>query len=275
MDTASPSSTQLNRRCALFTLLALSLAIAMGLLAWGPLPLTAGTHLYADARPLGAVAHGFNALMSLPLLLAGVWGWRALSRSDWPAALRTPWRLGYLCIALAGALAAAYHVSPGDLGYLAAQAAGAGAFTLLSLGFLAERVDARFGSRQACVAALGVVALATAVSASGAMDLRPLLLLHLLPVLLIPAGALSLPGRHTTQTDWLLMLGLYAVARLCDAGDGALMRYTGHALSGHALMHLGVAAMASRLAYRASRPIEESAEDEGSTQASTSLSTSG
>ncbi|MGY4827445.1 hypothetical protein ACVNIS_02585 [Sphaerotilaceae bacterium SBD11-9] len=275
MDTHSLPGPQLHRRCALFTLVALSLAIAMGLLAWGPLPLTASTHAYADARPLGPIAQGLNALMSLPLLLAGVWAWRALGRSDWPAALRTPWRLGSICIALAGALSTAYHASPGDVAYLAAQAAGAGAFTLLSCGFLAERVDVRFGCGQSCVAALGVVALATALSASGAMDVRPLLLLHLLPVLLIPAGTLGLPGSHTTRAHWLLMLGLYALARVCDASDGTIMRYTGHAVSGHSLMHLCVAAMAARLAYLATRPIEESAEDDGSAQASTSFSTSG
>ncbi|HEX3139601.1 MAG TPA: hypothetical protein VHQ87_06085, partial [Rhizobacter sp.] len=128
----------------------MSLAIAMGFLAWGPITLTPAAHLYADTRSFGGAAHGLNALLSLPLLLAGAWGWRTTGRNNWPASLQLPWRLYFACIALAGGLAAAYHVSPGDLGYLAAQAAGAGAFVLLLCAFLAERVDARFGSALAC-----------------------------------------------------------------------------------------------------------------------------
>ena len=253
----------------------MTLAIGMGLLAWGPIPLTPNVHTYADVRPLGAAAHGLNALMSLPMLLVGVWGWRVLGQSGWPAAMQMPLRLYFACVALAAVAAAVYHTSPGDVGYLAAQATGAGAFVMLLCGFLAERVDERFGSGQACIAALGVVVLAACISSLGSMDLRPLLLLQLLPVLLIPAGSLGLPGKHTTRNDWLLMLGLYALARACDVGDAAVMHHTGRVISGHALMHLGLACVALCLAYRASRPAEEAADDEDTAQASTSLSTTG
>jgi hypothetical protein len=265
--------SQLNRRCALFTLLAMSTAISMGLLAWGPILLTAEAHRYADARPLGGLAHGVNALLSLPMLLAGAWGWHTVGRSAWPAALCTPWRLCFGFIALAGALSAVYHLAPDDRGYLAAQAAGAAAFVLLLCGFLAERVDARFGSSRSCVIALAVVVWATAASALGDKDLRPLLLLQVLPVLLIPAGALSLPGGHTPQRDWLLILGLYALARVCDLGDAAVMHFTGEALSGHALMHLNLAGLAGCLAYRAATASADTLAPPA--QASTSLSTSG
>jgi hypothetical protein len=263
----------LDRRCALFTLLAMSLAIGMGLLAWGPIPLTPGAHVHADTRSLGGVTHGANVLVSLPMLWVGVWGWRALGRSGWPAALQAPWRLCFACATLAAGLAAAYHLAPTDVGYLSAQTAGAAAFVLLLCGFLAERVDARFGSGLASAVGLGVVALAGIACALGAMDLRPLLLLQLLPVLLIPAGALSLPGERTAKTDWLLMLALYAVASACAVGDGAVMHFTGNALSGHALMHLCLAGVLARLAYRAGTAAE--AEATGIAQASTSWNTSG
>lgn len=259
--------SSLNRRCALFALLAMTMSIAVGLLAWGPIALQAG------------VANGVNAVFCLPMLVAGVWGWRAIGRNNWPALLQTPWRWCFVCIVATAGLAAANHVWPSDLGYLATQAMAAGAFSLLLCGFLAERVDARFGSRRASAAALGMVALATAMSSFGTTtDLRPLLLLQLLPVLLIPAGALSLPGQHTRKADWLLILGLYALARMSDLGDGAVFRFTGGLVSGHALMHLCLAGAAARLAYRASTTTAASAaatESGGLAQASTSLSTSG
>lgn len=277
VDTSSRDS-QLNRRCALFTLLALTLSIGAGLLAWGPVLLHATTHNYADARPLFGVANGASAAFSLPMLLAGAWGWRALGRSVWPASLQRPWQLYFGCITLAGGLSAAYHLAPNDFGFLLAQATAAGAFVMLLCGVLAERMDARFGTPRACAAVLATVVLATGVSSLGAAaDLRPLLMLQLLPVLLIPAGALSLRGRHTRRADWLLMLSLYALARVFDWGDAAVMRLTGGALSGHALMHLCLAGVVAWLAYRAGAATASpvAAESGGLAQASTSLSTSG
>ncbi|MBC7956007.1 MAG: hypothetical protein H7Y33_09085 [Cytophagales bacterium] len=255
----------------------MTLAIAMGLLAWGPVLLHPGAHHHADTRSLAGVANGINVAFCLPMLLAGMWGWRALGRSTWPAALQTPWRWCFVCVAASAGLAAAYHLAPGNAGYLAAQATAAGAFTLLLCGFLAERVDPRFGSRTACAAALSVAGMAAGLAAlSTSTDVRPLLLLQLMPVLLIPAGALSLPGRQTHKADWLLILGLYALARVSDMGDAAVLRFTGGAVSGHALMHLSLAGVAAWLAYRVSAAASpEATESAGLAQATTSLSTSG
>ncbi|MBT9527392.1 MAG: hypothetical protein IV105_19225 [Rhizobacter sp.] len=269
----------LNRRCALFALLAMTFAIAMGLLAWGPIVPLSGAHHYADMRSLFGLAHGVNAAFCLPMLAAGVWGWRAVLRSAWPAALQTPWRWCFACIAVTAGSAVAYHLAPGDRAYLIAQAAVAGSFGLLLCSFLAERVHAGFGSPRACATALGVAALAASLSSLAAgTDLRPLLLLQLLPVLLIPAGALSLPGRYTRQTDWLLVLGLYALARVSDLSDDSVLLATGGAISGHALMHLCMASVTAWFAYRisgAATASADAADDGGLAQANTSLSTSG
>jgi len=259
----------------------MDLSIGMGLLAWGPIVLLQSAHSHADARAFVGMANGVNVMLSLPMLLAGVWGWRALGRSRWPAAVRSPWRWFFGFVTLGAGMAALYHSAPGELAYLAAQAMAAGAFVMLLCGALAERVDARFGSARACSVALAAVGMATAASALGTpwlgqMDMRPILLLQLLPGLLIPAGALGLPGLCTTRTDWMLMLGLYAAARVCDLGDAAVMRFTG-AISGHALMHLCLAGVVGWLAYRASTAAAPAgpAESEGLAQATTSLITSG
>ena len=269
----------LNRRCALFALLAMAFAIAMGLLAWGPILVQPAAHHYADMRSLFGLAHGVNAAFCLPMLAAGVWGWRALRRSAWPAALQTPWRWCFASIAVTAGAAVAYHLAPGERTYLLAQAAVAASFSLLLCSFLAERVHAGFGSHRASAAALGVAALAATLSSLAAStDLRPLLLLQLLPVLLIPAGALSLPGQHTRQSDWLLVLGLYALARVSDLSDDSVLLATGGALGGHALMHLCMAGVAAWLAYRVSGAATTSADgadNGGLAQANTSLSTSG
>jgi hypothetical protein len=265
-------SEALNRRCALFALLAMTLGIAMGLLAWGPIVLQPDAHDYADLRSLFGLTNGVNAAFCLPMLAAGVWGWRAVTRSDWPSPLKTPWRWCFACIAITAGSAVAYHMAPGDRSYLLAQAAAAGSSGLLLCGFLAERVHARFGSRRVCAIALAVAGLAATLSwLAASTDLRPLLLLQLLPVLLIPAGGLSLPGRYTRKADWLLILGLYALARVSDLGDVSVLLATGGLISGHALMHLCMAGVGAWLAYR----VGAATQNVGLVQANTSLSTSG
>jgi len=251
----------------------MSMSIGMGLLAWGPIGLPPGSHVFA--------AHGVNALLSLPTLLAGVWGWRALASSHWSEALQAPWHCFFAGITLSAGASLIYHWAPGDLSYLAEQAATAGAFALLLCGFLAERVDARWGSRRMCLVAISAVMLASAASCFsvlilGQMDLRPMLLLLWGPALLIPTGALSLPASHTTKLDWQLILGLCATTQLLSLGDSAMLGFTGGALSGHALMHPSLAGITAWLAYRASTASSVACEDDvGLTQANTSLNTSG
>jgi len=133
----------------------------------------------------------------------------------------------------------------------------AAGFTLLLAGFLAERVDARFGTRSACIAALLLPMVAGLWCVifdwtTGRGDLRALILLQTLPLLVVPAGAIALPGRFTRAGDWLLMLALYGLAKLIDVADDRIYSWTGW-ISGHSLMHIVLAVVAAWLAYRAAR----------------------
>ena len=266
----------LGRRCALVILTALTLATVVGLLAWGPVPLDASAHEYADQRRWFGLPHAVNVLANLPLLLVGIWGWRTTRASAWPAAVRRPWQAFHLCVAGGSLIAAAYHVAPNNAGFVLSQIALSAAFALLTFGMLAERVNPRFGSNagQATVGVIVVASLGAVLfgaGSGGSIDLRPFLLLQLLPVLLIPAGALGLPGAHTASSDWLLMLVAYAAAKAFDFADVQIFAATGW-ISGHALMHISLAAVAGRLAYRAATAPSATPED-GPTQRQTSLNT--
>ena len=247
----------LGRRCALVLLAALMLAATVGLLAWGPVELSAAEHHYADRRAWLGLPNAANVLANLPLLAAGFWGWRATRACAWPVELRRPLELFHLCVIGSATLAAAYHAAPGDVGYLLSQIAMSATFVMLSAGVLTERVDKRFGSPRGIKAAVASIAAMVALivlglAATETVDLRPLLLVQLLPVLLVPAGVTSLPGGHTRSSDWMLLLAGYATSRLFDLGDAAIFRAVGW-LSGHTLMHLGLAGVAAWLAYCAAR----------------------
>lgn len=272
---------QLGRRCALVLLASMSLAAMMGLMAWGPILLSAQVHEYADDHVWFGVAGAANVWVNLATFLVGAWGWHATRASHWPLQLRMPWQLFQGCAMLSAVLAALYHARPGNGLFVLAHVAAAGGFMMLTLGLLAERVDARFGSRRSCALVLIVaVSAGTAIFFGTALDMRPLLLLEIIPVLVIPAGALSLPGRSTEALDWVVVLTLYALAKLLESADALVLRASGW-ISGHTLMHLALSGAVGWMAYCAVRacaakssPGSETASDDTSHR-DTSLNTAG
>lgn len=244
---------QLGRRCALVMLASMTLAVTMGLMAWGPVELTASAHRYADERAWFGMVGAANVWVNAVMFAAGAWGWYATRNSHWPLHLRTPWQLFQLCAMAAAGAAALYHARPHDSLFVFTHVTTASGFVMLTFGLLAERVHSRFGSLPVCLMVLaGIVstggAMLLAHAQGGHLDMRPLLLLEIIPVLVIPAGALSLPGRSTQVFDWVIVLTFYALAKLFETGDALVLEATGW-ISGHTLMHLALTAAVGWMAY--------------------------
>ena len=244
---------QLGRRCALVMLTAMTLAVVMGLMAWGPVELTASAHQYADGRVWLGLPGAANVWVNAAMFAAGAWGWFATLGSRWPVCLRTPWQLFQACAMVSAGAAALYHTRSLDTLFVLTHVATASGFVMLTLGLLAERVHVRFGSPQVCLMVLlGIVLAGGATLMSqgpgGRIDMRPLLLLEIIPVLVISAGALNLPGRATHVFDWVVVLTLYALAKLFETGDAFFLEMTGW-VSGHTLMHLALSAAVGWMGY--------------------------
>lgn len=244
---------QLGRRCALVMLASMTFAVAMGLIAWGPILLTAQVHEYAGDRMWLGMPEAANVWVNLVMFVVGAWGWRATLASHWPAQLRMPWQLFQICAMVSAVVAALYHARPGDTLFVLAHVSTASGFVMLTLGLLAERVHPQFCSRLSCglvllAIALTGVAMLISHSLGVALDMRPLFLLEIIPLLVIPAGALSLPGRVTQAVDWIVVLTLYALAKLLEASDAFVLEASGW-VSGHTLMHLSLAAAVGWMAY--------------------------
>jgi len=248
----------LSRRSVLMLFAAMSVALAAGLLAWGPVVLAPDAHHHADTHALGSVANLVVTLTGVPMLLVGLWGWKAVRRSCWTLSVRRPWSRFFASVSLWGSISCLYALTPvGSASFVLAHAVAASGSSLVLLAFLAERVDARFGSMKACAGAVIAAGIATGVwwldtASQGAGDLRALMLLGILPLLLIPAGALDLRGRYTSAADWVLLLSLYAVARVCNLSDGSILEWSGW-ISGQTLMQLGTTAAAAWIALRCSQ----------------------
>lgn len=277
---------QLGRRCALVLLVSMTLAVTMGLLAWGPIPLGGQAHQYADERSWLGLRGAANVWVNLAMFAAGAWGWHVTRAGRWPAQLRMPWQLFHLCAMLSAVASGLYHADTGDLLFVLAHVFSAAGFVMLTLGMLAERVHSRFGTPLTCLLVLCGVATAGLVvlfghSQPNGLDMRPLLLLEIVPVLVIPAGALSLPGRVTRASDWIGVLTFYALAKLMQSCDALVLEMSGW-ISGHTLMHLMLTAAVGRMAYCAALAGEapaavtaSPAESEEQTQRDTSLKTAG
>ena len=271
---------QLLKRFALAMLGAMTVALAMGLQAWGPMQLSPAMHRFADERSWLGLPHAFNTLASLPLLVMGAWGWRATGASRWPAPLRAAWRGFHAFMVPSALLSAAYHLTPNNTLFTLARTGTVCAVALLTCALLGERVAPRFVSPAvrtgACVAVGAVgIALWLGERVVGSIDVRPLMLLEVVPLLLIPAGVVHLPGAQTRPLDWMMLLSSYAASKLFELGDAAIFNATGW-ISGHSLMHLALAFATGWMAHRAGM-VAGAAEDSPSTASSqreTSLNTS-
>lgn len=197
-----------------------SAIIVAGLVAAGPVAQTDGYHGFADARALGALPHAADVLSNLGFLFAGMYGFLLPGRRD-PA-------YATLCAALVATAFGSswYHLAPDD----------------------ARLVWDRLPIALACAAVLarvlnaGLLALAAAAVASvfwwvWSGDLRPYLLLQILP--LVAAPSLQWQRRAPARERLLFgyAVGLYVLAKLCEVGDHALFGWM-QVLSGHTLKHL-------------------------------------
>jgi hypothetical protein len=244
----------LSRRSALVLFAAMAVALAAGLLAWGPVVLSPSVLLHADTRTPGSIANFMTMLAGVAALSTGFWGWRALRRSHWARHVQRPWSYFFASVSLSGSISCMHSMAAGNTVIVLAHALAAIGFSLVLLGFLAERIDARFGSLQSCLAAIIAASLAAGVwwleaTSRGVGDVRALLLLEMLPLLLVPAGALDLRGRYTNAFDWVMLLGLYAVGRVSDMADGPILEWTGW-IGGHTLMQFGTAAISAWVGLR-------------------------
>jgi hypothetical protein len=258
------------------------LATSSWVLSANPLLIDAASHRYADTRAWLGIPNASNVLVNVPLFWLAVWGWCATRAAAWPQSLRVPWQWFHFGAMVSALTSAMYHAVPSDALFVISHIGQTSGFMLLAVGVLAERVDRRFGSAAVCVGVAAMISLTVAMMLGGnphaAIDLRPLMLLEAIPLLLIVAVTLRRPGTFTRSSTWILMLVLYAAAKLFEASDAMIFRASG-VISGHSLMHLSLAMAVGCMAYFASMSGSRSAATDsgiaGASQRPTSLNTTG
>ena len=192
-------------------------------------------HHFADARAFLGIRNFLNVVSNVPFLFVGAAGVRFCLRSP-RLPQRQAWGIAFAGIALVGVGSGWYHWSPGDASLVWDRLPITLGFMGLLSALLGEYVGERIG-RVVLLPALLVGALSIGTwCVTG--DLRLYVWVQFMPLLLVPVMMLlcKTPWSHR----WLLAvaLGLYVIAKLCEALDARIYMFLGHILSGHTIKHL-------------------------------------
>jgi hypothetical protein len=221
----------------------ITLAVVALMLAYGPIAQLPDYHAFADRSRWLGVEHAGDVFSNLGFALVGLWGfWRlyplrghAALRAGWPG-----WALFLVALTLTGAGSAYYHLAPDNLSLVWDRLPIALACAGLLAAVRAETLVAGHAGRDA--AWLGLFAVASVAwwygtELLGWGDLRPYLLLQVLPILLIPVWQ-AMSGVSGRERWWFgAALLLYVLAKVAELNDHALLAALGW-VSGHTLKHV-------------------------------------
>lgn len=208
----------------------------------GHADLYAHGHPFVDARSWWGVPNTLDVLSNLPLVLAGAAGFWSLRGRTLAQPTATALRVFFGGLILSGLGSASYHWAP-DAGTLVIDRLG---MAVAFAGVLALSVAERVGLRESrCFLPL-VLALAL-VSAA-----LPHLQGNALPWAVVQFGGMGLvlwlatrsPVPGSLGVSWVVLIALYAVAKLLELGDETVFHASGEWISGHSLKHV-VAACAA------------------------------
>lgn len=208
--------------------------IGLLMLVHGPIPQPLDYHRFADARSVFGRPNAADVLSNIGFAAAGWWGWLCIRRS--PALARRP---GYLLFLAALAMTAAgsffYHLSPDDARLVWDRIPIALACAGLLAAVHAENTGSAREARNAGILAAAAIASVMWWFHSG--DLRPYLLLQVLPLVLIPLWQWAGNAPRSERLAFAIAILLYILAKAAELHDHEVMAISG-VLSGHTLKHL-------------------------------------
>jgi len=231
------------RRWAVHLPVLITLLVVVAMLAHGVIVQPAGYHDFADHSQLAGLPHAADVLSNLGFALIGLWGWWRLSSQWQHAQLRAGeagYRLFLVGLMLTAVGSAYYHLAPDDLRLVWDRLPIALACAGLIAAVRGETV-AHFAARgEAALLALFAVASVAwwhFTNGDGAGDLRPYLLLQLLPIVLIPLWQWLYGSERRDRLYFGAALAVYVLAKAAELNDHAFLAANG-LLTGHTLKHL-------------------------------------
>jgi hypothetical protein len=228
---------------------AIVLFSAAGLMAYGPIAQLAHYHDFADQSAVWGIPHAADVLSNLVFGIVALWG--AYHLGKWRD--RFIWQAGWpgYCLFLIALLLTAigssyYHLAPDNARLVWDRLPIALACAGLLAAVRAECVPDARAKRDTFL--LGLFAVASVLwwqqtDHHGIGDLRPYLLLQVLPLVLIPLWQIIYKAPTADRVAFAAALLLYIAAKATELLDYPILHLTGM-ITGHTLKHLlaGIAA---------------------------------
>lgn len=237
----------LSRSRAPLLLLAPAVVIAIIALLLAPIPQPLTYHNFADHRAWLGIPNFGDVFSNLPFAIVGIWGLIVLftpgktkfldSRERWPyfvmfaSLILTAWGSAY------------YHLAPDNGRLVWDRIPIMIVFMALLAAVIAERVSVNAGLMLFPVLeAVGVASVLYWRSSElrGHGDLRFYAAVQVYAILILLL-ALLLPPNYTRGSDFAVVVGFYALAKILEEGDRRVFA-VGHLVGGHTLKHVAAAA---------------------------------
>ncbi|MBA2590793.1 MAG: alkaline phytoceramidase [Gammaproteobacteria bacterium] len=208
-----------------------------------PIPQDPSYHAFADRRALLGVPNLLDVASNGLFLVVGalgvgcLWGGRARfidARERWP------YLVFYAVVFFTGLGSAYYHLAPDNARLLWDRLPLAAGFAALLAAVIAERIDARAGLlwlAPLLMLAIGSVLYWDWSERVGQGDLRPYGMVQFYSGALIALILALYPSAYTRARDPFVVLGFYALAKLCESLDRPIFAALG-GVGGHTLKHL-------------------------------------
>ncbi len=232
----------LSERSRALVLLGILAAAVLAALFAGPIAQDPAYHGFADARTLAGIPNALDVLSNLPFTLVGIWGLRYVIRAGHApdrycktGIERVGW--GVLCfgVALIGLGSAWYHWAPDSERLVWDRLPMAIVFSALFAVIVYERISRRWGIR--IFAPLVLAGAGSVLYWAAVDDLRPYAVFQFYPMVTIPLILWMYPPAYDRGADLIVVVGWYALAKVFEAADAAILDATG-LFSGHTLKHL-------------------------------------
>lgn len=234
----------LPRRAGIGPFLALAVVVAAAALFAPRTDLPPSYHHFADQRAWLGIPNFGDVSSNLVFLLAGLGGLAFLSRESSHEQFvdvreRWPYVFVFSGLLLTALGSAYYHLAPDNGRLVWDRLPMTIVFMPLVAAFIAERANVKLG--------LWLLPVLTAIGIGsviewhltvldGAADVRFYAAVQLYSVLALLLVLLLRP-RYTRGSDLLVVVGFYAIAKICETADRQIFSL-GHIVSGHTLKHL-------------------------------------
>ena len=239
-----------NKTTRRLTLVAFALITVCMLFAIKPIAQFSGHHNFADIRTFLGLRNFFATVSNLPFIILGGMGLIFIHKIKSKRGAfkmkgeRLLWQLFFFAVFLVGLYAGYYHLDAVNVSLLWHRLLETIAFMALFSLIIMERVDAKVGfilSPAIIVAGLGGVCYWYYTKSFGQGDLRPYILVQLIPLMLIPLMCAGSPPLYTQERYVIYALGLYVIAKLLEHFDEKIFVLSKNMVSGHTLKHLTIA----------------------------------